>query len=149
QRIDGLPPQMVTPDPAVMTRIEAERAKIRGARAIDSDQLAFETPLDWPLTGPISGVYGSQRILNGEPRAPHLGVDIAAPVGTPVKSAAAGRVTLAERDLYFTGGTVIIDHGYGLSTLYQHLSRLDVKLGDVVQQGDAIGAVGATGRVTG
>jgi len=149
QRIDGLPAQMVTPAPALMARIEGERAKIRGARATDSDQLSFETALEWPLTGPISGVYGSQRVLNGEPRAPHLGVDIAATVGTPIKAAAAGAVTLAEPDLYFTGGTVIIDHGYGLSTLYQHMSRLDVKLGDVVHQGDVIGAVGATGRVTG
>jgi len=149
QRINGLPPLMVAPDSTLMTRIKAELAKIHGARATDSDRLAFETPLEWPLTGIITGVYGSQRILNGEPRAPHLGVDIAAPTGTPIRAAAAGTVTLAEPDLYFTGGTVIIDHGYGLSTLYQHMSRLDVKVGDVVRQGDAIGAVGATGRVTG
>jgi len=102
----------------------------------DSDQIAFETPLEWPVTGPISGVYGSQRILNGEPRAPHLGVDIAAPAGTPIKAAAAGTVALAEPDLYFTGGTVIIDHGYGLSSIYQHMSRLDVSLGQHVEQGD-------------
>lgn len=149
QRINGLPPLMVTPDSTLMTRIKAELAKIRGARATDSDALAFETPLEWPLTGIITGVYGSERILNGEPRAPHLGVDIAAPTGTPIRAAAAGTVTLAEPDLYFTGGTVIIDHGYGLSTLYQHMSRLDVKVGEVVRQGDPIGAVGATGRVTG
>lgn len=149
QRINGLPPLMVTPDSTLMPRIKAELAKIRGARATDGDGLAFETPLEWPVTGPISGVYGSQRILNGEPRAPHLGVDIAAPTGTPIKAAGAGTVTLAEPDLYFTGGTVIIDHGYGLSTLYQHMSRLDVKVGDAVRQGDVIGAIGATGRVTG
>jgi len=149
QRINGLPPLMVTPDSTLMTRIKAELAKIRGARATDSDELAFETPLEWPVTGPISGVYGSQRILNGEPRAPHLGVDIAAPAGTPIKAAAAGTVTLAEPDLYFTGGTVIIDHGYGLSSIYQHMSRLDVTVGDAVQQDDVIGAIGATGRVTG
>jgi murein DD-endopeptidase MepM/ murein hydrolase activator NlpD len=149
QRINGLPPLMVTPDSTLMTRIKAELAKIRGARATDSDALAFETPLEWPVTGPISGVYGSQRILNGEPRAPHLGVDIAAPSGTPIKAAAAGTVTLAEPDLYFTGGTVIIDHGYGLSSIYQHMSRLDVTVGDAVQQDDVIGAIGATGRVTG
>jgi murein DD-endopeptidase MepM/ murein hydrolase activator NlpD len=149
QRINGLPPLMVTPDSTLMTRIKAELAKIRGARATDSDALAFETPLEWPVTGPISGVYGSQRILNGEPRAPHLGVDIAAPAGTPIKAAAAGTVTLAEPDLYFTGGTVIIDHGYGLSSIYQHMSRLDVTVGDAVQQDDVIGTIGATGRVTG
>jgi murein DD-endopeptidase MepM/ murein hydrolase activator NlpD len=149
QRINGLPPLMVTPDSTLMTRIKAELAKIRGARATDSDALAFETPLEWPVTGPISGVYGSQRILNGEPRAPHLGVDIAAPAGTPIRAAAAGTVTLAEPDLYFTGGTVIIDHGYGLSSIYQHMSRLDVSVGQHVEQGDVIGAIGATGRVTG
>lgn len=149
QRINGLPPQMVTPDPALMARIKAELAKVHGVRTIDSDQLAFETPLAWPVTGPISGVYGSQRILNGEPRASHLGVDIAAPAGTPIKADAAGTVTLAEHDLYFTGGTVIIDHGYGLSTIYQHMSRLDVTVGQHVEQGDLVGAVGATGRVTG
>ncbi|MGH7126794.1 MAG: M23 family metallopeptidase [Stellaceae bacterium] len=149
QRINGLPPLMVTPDSALMPRIKAELAKIRAARKTDSDQLAFEAPLEWPVTGPISGVYGSQRILNGEPRAPHLGVDIAAPAGTPIKAAAAGIVTLAEPDLYFTGGTIIIDHGYGLSSIYQHMSRLDVTVGQRVEQGDVIGAIGATGRVTG
>ncbi|HKF70853.1 MAG TPA: M23 family metallopeptidase [Stellaceae bacterium] len=149
QRIDGLPPQMVTPDPALMTRIKAEIEKIHAVRKTDSDQLAFESALEWPVTGPISGVYGSQRVLNGEPRAPHLGVDIAAPVGTPVHADSAGTVTLAEHDLYFTGGTVIVDHGYGLSSIYQHMSRLDVTVGQHVEQGDVVGAVGATGRVTG
>ena len=149
QRINGLPPQMVTPDPAVMERIKREREEIIAARATDSDQLFFEVAFEWPVTGPISGVYGSQRILNGEPRAPHLGVDVAVPIGTPVKAAAAGTVSLAEHNLYFTGGTVIVDHGYGLSTIYQHLSRLDVAVGDKVQQGQVIGATGATGRVTG
>jgi len=149
QRIDGLPPQMVTPDPALMTRIKAELDKIHGVRKIDSDQLAFESTLEWPVTGPISGVYGSQRVLNGEPRAPHLGVDIAAPAGTPIRADSAGTVTLAEHDLYFTGGTLIIDHGYGLSSIYQHMSRLDATAGQHVEQGDVVGAVGATGRVTG
>jgi hypothetical protein len=149
QRINGLPPQMVTPDPALMTRIKAEIDKVHGVRKVDSDQLAFESKLEWPVTGPISGVYGSQRILNGEPRAPHLGVDIAAPTGTPIHADSAGTVTLAEHDLYFTGGTVIVDHGYGLSTIYQHMSRLDVTVGQHLEQGDLVGAVGATGRVTG
>ena len=149
QRIDGLPPQMVTPDPALLERIQRETKKIRTARTTDSDQLFFEAKLEWPVTGPISGVYGSQRILNGEPRAPHLGVDIAAPAGTPIKADGAGTVTLAESDLYFTGGTLIIDHGYGLSSIYQHMSRLDVAVGQHVEQGETVGAVGATGRVTG
>lgn len=149
QRIDGLPQQMVTPDPALMTRIKSELDKVHGVRKVDSDQLAFESGLEWPVTGPISGVYGSQRVLNGEPRAPHLGVDIAAPTGTPIHADSAGTVTLAEHDLYFTGGTVIVDHGYGLSTIYQHMSRLDVTVGQHLEQGDTVGAVGATGRVTG
>jgi len=149
QRINGLPPQMVTPAPEVLARIKREREEIIAARSTDSGLLFFEVPFEWPITGPISGVYGSQRILNGEPRAPHLGVDVAAPTGTLVHVAASGTVSLAERDLYFTGGTIIVDHGYGLSTIYQHLSRLDVAAGDKVAQGQVIGAVGATGRVTG
>ena len=149
QRINGLPALMVTPDSALMIRIKGELEKIHAVRKIDSDQLFFEMPLEWPVTGIITGVFGSQRILNGEPRAPHLGVDIAAPTGTPIRAAASGTVTLAEHDLYFTGGTVIIDHGYGLSSLYQHMSSLDVAVGQHVGQGEIVGAVGATGRVTG
>lgn len=149
QRIDGLPPQQVTPDATTQERIDRERALIAAARKADSDLVFFEAPLRWPALGPISGVYGSQRILNGEPRAPHMGVDIAAPRGTPVMAAAAGTVTLAERDLFFTGGTVIIDHGYGLATTYQHMDRVDVRAGDHVEAGAPIGIVGATGRVTG
>ncbi len=149
QRIDGLPERQVTPDPAQLERIKREAALIKQARAADSDMSYFERPLRWPVLGPISGVYGSQRILNGEPRQPHSGVDIAAPAGSPVAAAAGGTVMLAEPDLFFTGKTVIIDHGYGLSTIYQHLSRIDVTVGQHVEAGDVIGAVGATGRVTG
>ena len=149
QRINGLPEEQVTPNAQLLERIKAEAAEIRSAHATESNRLDFETPLIWPVTGPLTGIYGSQRILNGEPRAPHLGVDIAAPAGTPIKAAAGGTVTLAEHDLYFTGGTVIIDHGYGLSTLYVHLERLDVRVGDKVAQGQEIGLLGATGRATG
>lgn len=149
QRIDGLPSQQVTPDAAMEERVKREAALIAEARKKDSDLLFFEAPLRWPALGPISGVYGSQRILNGEPRAPHMGVDIAAPRGTPVMAAAAGTVTLAERDLFFTGGTIIIDHGYGLATTYQHMDRVEVTVGQHVEAGTSIGAVGATGRVTG
>ncbi len=106
-------------------------------------------PLHWPATGPISGVYGSQRILNGEPRAPHGGVDVAAARGSPVVAAAGGTVTLAERDLFYTGGTVIIDHGHGLATTYQHMDSVGVTVGQHVEAGERIGTVGATGRVTG
>ncbi|MGO8920813.1 MAG: M23 family metallopeptidase [Stellaceae bacterium] len=149
QRIDGLPQEQVTPDPVVMERIKREALVINQARAVDSDLGFFEQRFVWPALGPISGVYGSQRILNGEPRAPHMGLDIAAPRGSLVLATAAGTVSLAERDLFFTGGTVIIDHGYGLATTYQHMDRVDVAVGQHVAAGAPIGIVGATGRVTG
>jgi murein DD-endopeptidase MepM/ murein hydrolase activator NlpD len=149
QRINGLPPEQVTPNPQLLERIKAEAAEIRAAHAVESNRLDFESPLIWPVTGTITGIYGSQRILNGEPRSPHLGVDIAAPAGTPIKASAGGTVTLSERDLYFTGGTVVIDHGYGLSTVYVHLERIDAHVGDKVAQGQTIGLLGATGRATG
>lgn len=149
QRIDGLPEKQVTPDPETLARIKHDAAAIRDVHATDSDALAFEAPLRWPVAGPISGIYGSQRILNGQPRAPHLGTDIAAPVGTPILAPAAGTVTLAEPDFILDGGTVVIDHGYGLSTLYIHMSKIDVKVGEAVRAGMPIGAVGQTGRATG
>ncbi|HEY3916988.1 MAG TPA: exodeoxyribonuclease VII large subunit [Stellaceae bacterium] len=149
RRIDGLPQEQVTPDAKTLQRIHRESAELDAALATSSGALDFEQKLLWPVTGTISGIYGSQSILDGQPRAPHLGVDIAAPAGTPIKAAGAGTITLAEHDLYFTGGTVIIDHGYGLSTIYVHLSKLDVKRGDKVAQGQVIGTLGATGRATG
>jgi murein DD-endopeptidase MepM/ murein hydrolase activator NlpD len=149
QRIDGLPPKMVTPPPAVLARIKAENAKIRAARLVDSDSPMFDTGFIWPARGRISGVYGSQRILNGEPRRPHYGIDIAAPVGTPIVATADGIVRIAARDLYYTGGTVLIDHGYGLNSVYSHLHSVAVKAGDRVKQGAVIGTLGGTGRATG
>lgn len=149
RRINNLPPAEVTPPPETLVRIKQEAAEIDRAFARQSDSVAFETPLQWPVTGIITGVYGSQTFLNGQPRQPHLGIDITAPAGTPVKAAAAGAVTLAETGLYFTGGTVIIDHGYGLSTLYIHLQNIAVRPGDRVTQGQIIGELGATGRATG
>lgn len=149
QRIDGLPRDMVTPSARQLVRIRAEGRMIAAARGTVSTLPHFAGRFIWPVRGRISGVYGSRRILNGEPRRPHLGVDIAAPRGTPVAAAAAGVVTLAERDLYFTGGTVIIDHGLGVSTVYSHLEALHVGTGDTVAQGQVIAAVGSTGRSTG
>lgn len=149
QRIDGLPEPQVTPDAASLERVKREQALINRARAVDSNLPFFAQAFVWPAMGPISGVYGSQRFLNGEPRAPHLGLDIAAPRGAAVDAAAAGTVTLAERDLFFTGGTVIVDHGYGLATTYQHLDTVAVALGQRVTAGERLGSVGATGRVTG
>jgi murein DD-endopeptidase MepM/ murein hydrolase activator NlpD len=148
QKIDGLPEQMVTPDEATLARIAEERSLVEAARAVDSPEPYFDAGFAWPAIGPVSGVYGSQRILNGEPRQPHFGVDIAAAEGTPVGAAASGTVTLAQ-DLYFTGNTVIIDHGWGVSTTYSHLRKMLVAAGDKVNQGEEIGEVGATGRATG
>lgn len=149
QRIDGLPPRQVTPSAEDMKRIRADGAAIREARARDSAATWFQGGFDWPVTGRISGVFGSQRILNGKKRSPHSGTDVAAPKGTPVGAAAEGVVSLAESGMYFTGGTVVIDHGHGLSTVYAHLSAVEVRAGQRVAKGERIGRVGATGRVTG
>ncbi len=148
QKIDGLPEAMVTPDEATLVRIADDREAVAAARAIDSDVPFFDQGFAWPAIGPVSGVYGSQRILNGEPRQPHFGVDVAAPEGTPVGAAAAGTVTLS-KDLYFTGNTVIVDHGYGVSTTYSHLKKILVAVGDKLNQLQQIGEIGATGRATG
>ncbi|MEX2200926.1 MAG: M23 family metallopeptidase [Dongiaceae bacterium] len=149
QHIDGLPDQMVTPDESLLARIAADRELILAAWAHDTTATDFLGGFVWPVIGPISGVYGSQRILNGEPRQPHYGVDMAAPTGMPVAAPAGGIVRLAEPDLYFTGGTIIIDHGHGLSSTLMHLASVDVALGQRIEQGDIVGTVGATGRATG
>lgn len=149
QRIDGLPEAKVTPDFAALARIRDEAALVASRRSRTAPVALFLSGLVQPAEGRISGVFGSQRILNGEPRAPHSGVDVAAPVGAPVRSAAAGTVTLAHDDLYFTGMTVMVDHGLGLQTVYAHLSRIDVSEGESVTAGQPIGAVGASGRATG
>jgi murein DD-endopeptidase MepM/ murein hydrolase activator NlpD len=149
QRIDGLPQKLVTPPPELLARIHEEHAKVEKARSGDRDEPLFESGFRWPLQGPISGVYGSQRILNGKPRQPHYGVDIAAPAGTPFVAPADGVVVLAEPDLYYSGGTLMLDHGHGLTSAFLHMSSLAVKVGDRVAQGDVLGKVGATGRVTG
>lgn len=149
QRIDGLPPSQVTPDESVMARIRDEAALTRAARKRQDDRSDFAHGFIWPVTGPITGVYGSQRILNGQPRAPHWGIDIAAPVGTPVLAPAAGVVTLAHDDMYFSGGTLLLDHGLGLSSAFLHLDEILVEPGQRVVQGEIVATVGATGRVTG
>lgn len=149
QRIDGLPGALVTPPAAVVSRIKREQALVVTARSNDRDEALFESGFIWPAQGVISGVYGSQRILNGKPRQPHYGVDVAAPTGSPVIAPADGVVVLAEADLYFSGGTLIIDHGHGLSSAFLHLESLKIAVGDRVTQGDPIATIGATGRVTG
>jgi murein DD-endopeptidase MepM/ murein hydrolase activator NlpD len=149
QRITGLPPKMVTPPAKVLARIRAEGKVIRAARLTDTARPLFDSGFMWPAKGRISGVYGSQRILNGKPRRPHYGVDVAAPKGTPVRAAAAGIVRIAQTDMYYTGGTVLIDHGYGLNSVYSHLAKVTVSAGVAVRKGQVIGTVGATGRATG
>ena len=149
QRIDGLEESKVTPPESVYKRIKEENNKIGEARAINSDLPFFKNKFIMPVDGIISGVYGSQRILNGKPKWPHYGIDIAAKKGTKIKSSATGIVTMAEPDLYYTGGTIIMDHGHGISTIYSHLESLYVKVGDEILQGDIIGTVGSTGRSTG
>ncbi len=149
QRISGLPDKFVDPPASVLARIERENKLIGAARASDTDEAWFAGEFDWPVKGPMTGVYGSQRILNGVPKRPHFGVDIAAGEGTPIHAPIGSIVAMAEPDLYFTGGTVILDHGRGVSSSYLHMSRLDVKVGDRVAKGDVIGAIGKTGRATG
>lgn len=149
QRIDGLPRKMVTPPPEVLERIRADQRAVAGAREHDTAETWFSEGFVWPAEGPVTGVYGSRRILNGEERQPHYGIDIAAPQGTPVVAPAAGVVRLAHPDMYFTGKTLIIDHGHGLSSALLHLSELTVKEGDRVTRGQTVGRVGSTGRSTG
>jgi murein DD-endopeptidase MepM/ murein hydrolase activator NlpD len=149
QRVDGVPEATVTPPAEVLDRIRREITLIANARADADRREDFLRGFHIPLEGRITGVYGSQRIYNGVPRNPHFGLDIAAPTGTLVRAPAAGVVKLAEPDLYFSGGTLILDHGYGLSSTFIHLSEILVAAGTRVHPGDAIARVGATGRATG
>jgi len=149
QRVEGVPQETVTPDESHLKRIRAEAERVREARAEDFDLRDFLGDYIWPVEGRISGVYGSQRYYNGEPRQPHYGVDVAAPEGTEVLAPAGGVVTLAADDLYFSGGTLIIDHGFGVSSTLMHLSRILVEEGASVEQGDLVAEVGMTGRATG
>ena len=149
QRLEGLPPKMVTPPPEVTARIQADQRMVAAARKRDTPITHFAETFVWPCLGRISGVFGSQRILNGQPKQPHYGVDVAVPTGTPMRAPAGGIVSLAHPDMYYTGGTLMIDHGYGLSSAFLHLSKLLVKEGQVVKQGEVVALTGATGRVTG
>lgn len=149
QRVEGVPQKYVSPPPEAMAAIARATKLKEEARKTRAGGSRFAEGFIWPATGPISGVFGSQRYYNGEPRRPHYGVDVAAPTGTPIRAPAGGVVTLAEPDMYFEGGLVFLDHGQGVTTLTMHMSRVDVKAGDRVEQGDVIGAVGGTGRATG
>ena len=149
QRIDGLPENKVTPPEEVYKRIKDENYRIGEARAINSNLIFFKNKFIMPVNGIVTGVYGSQRILNGKPRWPHYGIDIAAKQGTKIKASGSGIITMAEDDLYYTGGTIIMDHGHGISTIYSHLEKVMFRVGDKINQGDIIGTVGSTGRSTG
>ncbi|HIF61730.1 MAG TPA: M23 family metallopeptidase [Candidatus Pelagibacter sp.] len=150
QRIDGLEEKKVNPPEEVYEKIKRENKWIGEARAINSDLVFFKNKFSIPVENAIiTGVYGSQRILNGEPKWPHYGLDFAAEEGTKIKAMLDGIVTLVEPDLFYTGGTLIFDHGHGISTLYMHMEKILVKKGQKIKQGDIIGTVGSTGRATG
>ncbi len=150
ERVNGLPQHTVTPNPKIAARIAREQAAVGEARKRDSDTEYFLHGFRRPVSGArISGVYGSQRIDNGSPKSPHMGLDMAVPTGTPVHAPASGVVSFARTDLVLTGGTVLIDHGFGLNSSFLHMSRVDVKVGDQVQRGEVIGAAGMTGRASG
>lgn len=153
QRVEGVPAKTVHPPKEQLERIRREAALVRAARAGRLERpdllMAVLAGFIWPIEGPVSGVYGSQRYYNGEPGRPHYGVDVAAPTGSVVHAPAAAVVTLAEPDLFYSGGTIVLDHGYFLSSSFLHLSKVRVKVGDELKAGDIIGEVGSTGRATG
>jgi murein DD-endopeptidase MepM/ murein hydrolase activator NlpD len=149
QRIEGVPQKMVTPDPSKTARINAEAVLVKSARKKNFDYEYFLKPFVAPSDGPITGVYGSQRVFNGTPKRPHFGLDYAGPVGKIVYAPASGIVTLTHDDMYYSGGTMIIDHGYGVSSTFLHLSAILVAEGDKIKQGDPIAKIGKGGRSTG
>ncbi|MET1255597.1 M23 family metallopeptidase [Aliikangiella maris] len=150
ERVDGLPPAKVNPKSAeTIQRIRQEAGLVRQARSQMSRLELFDDAFILPAKGRISGYYGSQRVLNGEPKRPHYGLDIANKTGTPVLAALGGKITLVHHDMFYSGGTLIIDHGYGISSTYIHLNSIDVQEGDIVKQGQQVGTIGATGRATG
>ena len=149
QRINGLEKKMVTPPKSFYNRIIKENKAIKNIRNLDSDIDFIFEEFNWPAKGIISGVFGSQRILNGKPKRPHYGIDIAAKKGTSVLAPIESIVRMAEKDLYYTGGTIMLDHGHGVTSVYSHLSLINVNVGDKVKKGQKIGEIGSTGRSTG
>ncbi len=149
EHVNGIKPQLMHPSAEDLHRIADEKEQIITARQQTGSQSNFLETFRWPVTGRISGIYGSRRIYNGEPRRPHYGVDIAAPAGTPVRAPAGGIVRLAHPGMFFSGRTLIIDHGLGLFSSFLHLQKILVKPGDRIEQGQPIATVGASGRVTG
>ena len=149
QRIDGLQKDKVTPPQSYWARIKREAEMLKSVRRLTSKRRDFLKGFIWPVKGRVSGVYGSQRILNGKRRRPHSGVDIAAPAGTLIRAAASGKISFSHPDMFYAGKTIVIDHGRGVSTIYIHLSEIVIKEGQEVKKGEVIGRVGKTGRATG
>lgn len=149
QKIEGVDKKYVSPPESVLARIRKDAQLVKKARANNSSLNDYNSMFIWPAEGPVTGVYGSQRVFNGVPKRPHFGLDVAGPVGTAVIAPAGGVVTLAHKDMYYSGGTLVIDHGYGVSSTFIHLSAIHVKQGQRVEQGARIADIGATGRVTG
>ena len=149
QMINGLEKKMVTPPKSFYERIIRENKAIKNIRNLDSNIDFIFEEFNWPAKGIISGVFGSQRILNGKPKRPHYGIDIAAKKGTSVLAPIESIVRMAEKDLYYTGGTIMLDHGHGVTSVYSHLSLINVNVGDKVKKGQKIGEIGSTGRSTG
>ncbi len=147
--VSGVPPKTVNPPPEIAARIAREQARVAAVRDRDDDRADFAEKFIWPVRGRISGRFGNQRVYNGKPGSGHSGMDIAAPTGTPVKAPASGIISFADTDLYLTGGTVLLDHGHGVSSNFLHLSRIDAKVGDRIEQGQVFAAVGSSGRATG
>jgi murein DD-endopeptidase MepM/ murein hydrolase activator NlpD len=149
ERVDGLAQGLVTPDPETAARIAEDNKIMAAVRARTEPVPFFESGFLRPAEGRISGVFGSQRVLNGVPRAPHLGLDIAGPIGTPVRAAADGIVSLSKPDMVLTGQSVVIEHGFGLDTVYIHMNAIRVADGQRVTQGEVIGEIGQSGRTSG
>lgn len=148
-KIDGLPQRKVTPKPEDIARIKKDNQAIGRVRKMSTDRMDFAKGFIWPAVGRISGVFGSQRILNGVPKRYHNGLDIAAPTGTLIKAPASGRVVLVHPDMFYSGQTVMLDHGFGITSVYIHMSETLVTEGQDIAQGDPIGKIGTTGRSTG
>ena len=149
QRVNGVPQKTVEPSPEDLARIASDQQLVNNARKVTSSTTGFLNGFVAPIEGPVTGVYGSQRVYNGIPKSPHYGVDYAAPKGAIVRAPASGVVRLAHKDLFYSGGTLIIDHGHNLTSSFLHLSDILVSEGMHVERGDIIAKVGATGRATG
>ena len=147
--IRGLPSRKVEPNKEDIKKIKSDQKKIKLVKRVGETKKLFDKTFLIPVDGRISGVYGSQRILNSKPRSTHKGIDIAAPKGTKIYAPSTGRITLIEEDMFFTGKTVIVDHGMGLISIFAHLNSIYIRPGQFVEKGMEIGEVGMSGRATG